>query len=58
MKGQYVIIDIRNMDFMKSEEGNIEYYDTKEEACQVCGMYEFEDAWVMELVYNHIEVNR
>jgi hypothetical protein len=55
MKGQYVIIDLRNMDFMKNTEGRIIYYDTEEEACFVCSMYEFENAWVMELKYNHIE---
>lgn len=55
MKGQFVIIDLRNMDFMKNEEGEIIYYDTEDEACTVCGMYEFENAWVMRLIYNHIE---
>ena len=55
MKGQYVIIDLRNMDFMKDKEGKISYYDTMEEACATCGMYEFEDAWVMQLMYNHKE---
>lgn len=55
MKGQYVIIDLRNMDFMKNEEGKITYYDTEEDACLTCGMYEFENAWVMKLIYNHIE---
>jgi uncharacterized protein YacL (UPF0231 family) len=55
MKGQYVIIDLRNMDFMKNEENKINYYDTEEEACEVCGIYEFENAWVMKLIYNHIE---
>jgi hypothetical protein len=54
MEGQYVIIDLRNMDFMK-EDGKIVYYDTEKEACLVCGMYEFENAWVMKLIYNHIE---
>ena len=55
MKGQFVIIDLRNMDFMKNEEGKIIFYNTFEEACSICGMYEFENAWVMELKYNHIE---
>ncbi len=41
MKGQYVIIDLRNMDFMKNEDGNINYYNSEDEACTVCGMYEF-----------------
>lgn len=55
MKGQYVIIDLRNMDFMKNEKGEINYYDTREEACMTCGMYEFENSWVMQLIYNHKE---
>ena len=56
-KGQFVIIDLRTMDFMKNKEGVINGYDTEEEASLVCGMYEFEDAWVCELKYNHIEAN-
>ncbi len=55
MKGQYVIIDLRNMNFMKNEKGEINYYDTMEKACTVCGMYEFENVWVVKLMYNHIE---
>ena len=55
MKGQFVIIDLRNMDFMKNDKNQINYYDTKEEALLICGIYEFENAWVCELIYNHIE---
>jgi hypothetical protein len=55
MENKYVIIDLRSMDFMKDKEGKINYYDTEIEACEVCGMYEFENAWVMKLIYNHIE---
>lgn len=55
MKGQYVIIDLRNMDFMKDEDNKIIYYDSEDEARLTCGMYEFENAWVMKLIYNHIE---
>ena len=57
MKGQYVIIDLRNMDFMKDEAGKINYYETEGEALQICGIYEFENAWVMKLIYNHKETN-
>lgn len=56
MKGQYVIIDLRNMSFMKNDEGEIIYYDTEEMACEVCGIYEFQNAWVMKLIYNHMEI--
>ena len=55
MEGQYVIIDLRNMDFMKNQNGEINYYDTEDEARLICGFYEFENAWVMKLIYNHIE---
>ena len=43
------------MDFMKDEKDSIIYYDTEAEALMVCGFYEFENAWVMKLIYNHIE---
>jgi len=55
MEGQFVIIDLRNMDFMKNEVGEINYYDTYHDALIVCGMYEFENVWIMKLIYNHIE---
>lgn len=42
LEGKYVIIDLRNMDFMKNEEGKINYYDTEDEACIIYGMYEFD----------------
>lgn len=52
---KYVIIDLNDMDYMKNEKGEINYYDTLDEAASTCGMYEFEDAWVMKLIYNHKE---
>jgi hypothetical protein len=54
--GKFVIVDNLNFtDFMKDENGNINVYDTLEEACSTCGMYEFEDAIVLKIEYNHIE---
>ncbi len=32
MEGQYVIIDLRNMDFMRGGGGKINYYNTEDEA--------------------------
>ena len=55
MENKYVIIDFINMDYMKDAKGKIKYYETKEEACLVCGMYEFQNVWVIRLEYNHIE---
>ena len=57
MEGKYVIIDLRTMDFMKDEHGIIKYYDTEEQAGISCGIHELENAWVMQLVFNHIEKN-
>ena len=55
MKGQYIIIDLRNMDFMKNLDGKLNFYNTEKEAREVCGMYEFENAWVVQLMYNYID---
>ena len=55
IKGKYVIIDLRNMDYMKDVEGNMNFYDTKSDAQDTCGMYEFENAWIAKLIYNHID---
>jgi hypothetical protein len=43
------------MDFMKDEHNRIIYFDDEDEARRVCGMYEFENVWVMKLIYNHVE---
>lgn len=55
VKDKYVIIDLRNMDFMKDDNKNIRVYDSEEDASIECGMYEFENVWVCKLIYNHIE---
>lgn len=55
MEGKYIIIDLRTMETMKSENGEVLFFDTEEYARNVCGICEFENAWVMRLIYNHIE---
>ena len=55
LEGKYIIIDLRTMDYMKDEDGSIMFYDTEDEALNVCGIYEFENAWVCKLISNHIE---
>ena len=55
MENKYVIIDLRNMEYMKDEKGKICVYDTLDEAGDVCGMYEFEDVWICQLIFNHKE---
>ena len=54
--GKYFIVkDLLFSDFMKDEHGNIKLYDTEENACDTCGIYEFEDAIVCKVIYNHVE---
>lgn len=54
-KDQYVIVDLKKNEVMKDINGEIKYYDSEEGAKLICGLYEFENVWVVKLVYNHIE---
>ena len=54
--GKFIIVkDFQFSDFMKNEKGEINVYDTYNQAMLVCGMYEFEDVLVMEIKYNYVE---
>jgi ribosomal protein S24E len=55
MEGQYVIVGLRAMDFFKDENGKIKYYDTEEEACNICGIYELEHNSQMKKINKHEE---
>jgi len=55
LKDKYVIIDIRNMDFMKDSKGNIHIYDNYEDARYDCFFNEPENAWIMKLIDNYVE---
>lgn len=52
---RYVIIDINNSDFMKDENGDIAVYSSYSVALNVCGIYEFPDAWICKLDHNYKE---
>lgn len=54
--GKFVIVkDLNFTDFMKDETGNINVYDSLDAAASTCGMYEFEDVIVLQVVHNHVE---
>ena len=55
MEGKFIIIDLRDMDFMTDKDGNMKFFDNLDEAYLTCGMYEFENAWICKLIHNHIE---
>lgn len=51
----YIIADLKNMQFMKNEVGDLSYYETEEDTLLVCGIYELQDVWVLKLIHNHKE---
>ena len=54
--GKFIIVkDLKFSDFMKNEKGEINVYDSHDQAMLVCGMYEFEDVLVMEIKYNYVD---
>ena len=55
MKGQFVIIDLRTMDYMKDKDNKIIFYDSHQQAMEICWICEFENAWVLELVDNYVD---
>ena len=50
-----IIKDLEFSDFMKDENGKIMLFDTVNKASEICGMCEFEDVLICQVVYNHIE---
>ena len=54
--GKFVIVKcLQFSDFMKNEKGEINVYDSYDQAMLVYGMYEFEDVLVMEIKYNYVD---
>jgi len=54
--GKYIIIkDLLFSDFMKDSKGKIKTFDSLDEACETCGMYEFPDVLVCKIEFNHVE---
>lgn len=51
----FIIKDLEFSDFFKDEEGKIRIFDTETEALETCGIYEFDDALVCQVTFNHIE---
>lgn len=55
--GKYVIVkDLNFNDYMTDDQGKIKIFNSLEEACETCGIYEFADALVLKVEYNHIEI--
>jgi hypothetical protein len=54
-ENKFVIINFNTMEVMKKE-GQTWTFDTEQEAILVCGMWELEDVWVIQLKYNYQEI--
>jgi hypothetical protein len=55
MIDKFVIINFATMDYFKDSGGDIKYFNSEAEAVLICGMYELHDAWVVKIIYNHVE---
>lgn len=54
--GKFIIVkDLEFSDFMKDSEGKIKTYNSFDEAASTCGIYEFPDVLILQVVHNHIE---
>ena len=49
------IRDFKIYDFELNEKGDINVYNTYDEAMLICGMHEFEDVLVMEIKCNYVD---
>lgn len=54
--GKFIIIkDLEFSDFMKDKDDKIMTFNTLDEACVTCGMYEFPNVLVCKIEFNHVE---
>jgi len=51
----FIIADVQFSDFMKDENDEIAIYDTYDDACLTCGMYEFANVLICEIKSNYID---
>jgi len=49
MEGQYIIMNLTTMEYFKTVDGKLKYFDTIEDANDHCWIYELENAWILEL---------
>lgn len=55
MKDKYIIVDLTTMEYFKTVNNEMMFFDTDEDALLHCGIYELPNVWVMKLIYNYIE---
>lgn len=55
MEKKFIIVDINTKEIQTDESGKVNIYNTIDDAAEVCGIYEFNNVWICQLIYNHIE---
>ncbi len=55
MENKYIILDLQSGECFTDENKNTKIFDTQEQANETCGMYEWENVWICQLIFNHIE---
>jgi len=55
MGKQYIIVDIKEQVFFKDQAGNVMKFNSIDDAKLHCGIYELENAWICEMLYNYID---
>lgn len=55
MKDKYIIVDLNTQEFFKNFFGEVNFYDSPEEADEVCGINDLDNVWICKLVHNHTE---
>jgi hypothetical protein len=52
MEGKFIIMNLETMEYFKTVDGKLKYFDTIEDANDHCWIYELSNAWILELKLN------
>lgn len=55
IKGKFVIINLRTMDFFKNDKKEMLYFNNRQDACEYLGFCEFNECSVLEIIHTYLE---
>ena len=57
MIDKFIIVDLVDNDIFKSSDtGNVRYFDSEQDALDVCGIYEMENVHIAKLILSYSEI--